>query len=1709
MDVFGKDSIRTINNSRRSESKLAQATKRLSSGYRVNSAADDAAGLAISEKIRGIDRGLRQGMRNISDGINYIDTVDGAAQEVHNMLHRMKELAVEAASGTYDKIDRKALDMEYQQLIDEIEQISDSAEFNGIPLFERHFPEYEKTEGYVVHDKPVVIDGSNDTLVLGYTANGEHRELTVEIPAGEYGVEELADVIDTILFDGEERLIIGVNDQKQLTMQCEKGKLDYISGTASSLFYDTVIGSSDGYLLGVTSFTSDDYPARLEVKPGRNDEMSFRLGNTDDTIYSTTLDRGKYTRPELVAHINQKLEAAGLPCKVEAVMQNNAEGKKIIGLKSEKTITGLCGNFLMIDSKDDIAHSPIYDICCYSTLVNSEATLNGTKSIAGGLEVVRGRNDYFVLDAGWYTSDGTPKSEKLRIELLDADENVRDYANGDQIVARVAEQLEAKGCPIKVELSASGGLSFSTLQYGKECKIKLDTSDVPSGYMVYDLFDRATLNVLTPNISVSQYTKASFNAKKPLGYSIIIPPAHNKLSFTVGVEGAGSQILDFEIPAGTYSQAALNTKLNDLLSANYPDLSDKLYFSVNSTLTLSANGLEGSDITSITADTGCSAYSRLIYGPVYYDNIDNSHSTGTEKDLVSYGGGVPGTSRQNVTSSAGKTQNAVTYENVSNSSTSQQTQNYLNYSRVYPETKNGTTSFEGFDNEVGSETYIYTPATMKIPNALTQFSAAGTSIRDIGLSFSLTDEYGVSASYSVSIPKGSTAAQAITALNEQLSGVVTVSADGNNIVFTSVAEGKEVKFSNISGDLLNKATKSTLASDAKAFVDADNNKVYKSATLTLSAANSHIPLSVGADNDRFVFTSCGSSYDLRLTHKNYGSLSEVAAELNAKIAEKDGGSPKTTVSVSDNGTMLVFTGPKTQSGSISVSSSTTCKLNMRKKVNNVADSPYYDAATGTAKLPATIRAEGIDSHIPLTVNSSNNTITMDYTSPNSSGVPVSESLSITVPDGVYNSASELTNAINSAISANPALDGKITASYSPSGANKGLTFTTVKGGEGFALTNLGGTMKVNQYKTVNNSSGGSAVPSENKIKYPAYISNNRFSTLFNGEGVEINDLNSFVSLKINGTDYKFSIPEGEYSGSTGKTALLEALRNGLSGAGVTVSESGGTLKITTDNVGSSATISLNPDNTAPYFKRAENCVSPSKITRDAKPCSLIGRTTISSIAIEDYFNEMKFTYTEKGSSVVVNVSVPPATYTAAQLAAAIQTSIDSTLPAGSLVVGVSGGKLTITGADISDTRGISGFSGRLFDRVFQDASYYSISRHTEKVGTTLGSAVSYIIGRNDMSKQTPEEFESEKDVIIYTGLNDGLIFDFTFKGARYKVDCTIPAGEYMPNELAAAIQTAGRNAIGALTDSNGDPLPAEFFHATIGLGEIGVPEPESTSIRSDDKLILSLVLPDNGTIKTADAIIDGVRGSSAYRVFYDATQSPRPSRVIGKADLSDGITIKSGVNDTLSLDLDGENITVTVPEGNYTADEIAEALNEQYEALGSIVRAVETNGRLMFYTTENGGFRLERFTGNAADDLFYSAEKRDDDIEIGIHTGRRTDSYIWCEKTRADDHLMRINTTGVTTIARALKAIERVDYATNYLVKWRALAGAVHNRMEFTSERNRNYVENLENSESGIRDADMPDEVAKAAKEKLIMQAQSYILANQKENQQSILDILA
>ena len=133
-NIMAMNAYRNYNNN---TSALSKNLEKLSSGYKINRAGDDAAGLAISEKMRAQITGLKAASKNVKDGVSLVKTAEGALQEVHDMLNRMDSLATQSANGTYDDaVDRNNLQKEVDSLRSEINRIADSSNFNGLNLLD-------------------------------------------------------------------------------------------------------------------------------------------------------------------------------------------------------------------------------------------------------------------------------------------------------------------------------------------------------------------------------------------------------------------------------------------------------------------------------------------------------------------------------------------------------------------------------------------------------------------------------------------------------------------------------------------------------------------------------------------------------------------------------------------------------------------------------------------------------------------------------------------------------------------------------------------------------------------------------------------------------------------------------------------------------------------------------------------------------------------------------------------------------------------------------------------------------------------------------------------------------------------------------------------------------------------------------------------------------------------------------------------------------------------------------------------------------------------------------------------------------------------------------------------------------------------------------------------------------------------------------------
>src|SRR3954451_4624940 len=153
------------------EKKMSSSMERLSSGFRINRAADDAAGLAISEKMRAQIGGLAQAQRNAQDAVSLVQTGEGALNEVHSMLQRVRDLKVQYSSGVLSDDDKKAIAAEVQQLGKEVSDIADKTEFNGLKL----------------------LNGQSFRFTVGATSADTVQIDTVTLN-GASGVSDLADI---------------------------------------------------------------------------------------------------------------------------------------------------------------------------------------------------------------------------------------------------------------------------------------------------------------------------------------------------------------------------------------------------------------------------------------------------------------------------------------------------------------------------------------------------------------------------------------------------------------------------------------------------------------------------------------------------------------------------------------------------------------------------------------------------------------------------------------------------------------------------------------------------------------------------------------------------------------------------------------------------------------------------------------------------------------------------------------------------------------------------------------------------------------------------------------------------------------------------------------------------------------------------------------------------------------------------------------------------------------------------------------------------------------------------------------------------------------------------------------------------------------------------------------------------------------------------
>ena len=255
---------------------LAKSAEKLSSGYKVNRAADDAAGLSISEKMRKQIRGLDQASNNAEDGISAVQTAEGALTEVHDMLQRMNELAVKAANGTMSEDDRQTIQDEVDQLLTEIDRVAETTKFNETYLLKG---DTTKSTTVTLNAHDAGIKGSWSNTVAASTASVASVKFTVK----EFGIGSVVSIggVDYTIIKG------GEGDSKpndyELTIDDAKKAIRKELIAANSIGADTYdpdnVSEIDGWTFTIkkaTVETSKDLSFSLHV--GADADMTNKIG---------------------------------------------------------------------------------------------------------------------------------------------------------------------------------------------------------------------------------------------------------------------------------------------------------------------------------------------------------------------------------------------------------------------------------------------------------------------------------------------------------------------------------------------------------------------------------------------------------------------------------------------------------------------------------------------------------------------------------------------------------------------------------------------------------------------------------------------------------------------------------------------------------------------------------------------------------------------------------------------------------------------------------------------------------------------------------------------------------------------------------------------------------------------------------------------------------------------------------------------------------------------------------------------------------------------------------------------------------------------------------------------------------------------------------------------------------------------------------------
>ncbi len=338
--------------------------------------------------------------------------------------------------------------------------------------------------------------------------------------------------------------------------------------------------------------------------------------------------------------------------------------------------------------------------------------------------------------------------------------------------------------------------------------------------------------------------------------------------------------------------------------------------------------------------------------------------------------------------------------------------------------------------------------------------------------------------------------------------------------------------------------------------------------------------------------------------------------------------------------------------------------------------------------------------------------------------------------------------------------------------------------------------------------------------------------------------------------------------------------------------------------------------------------------------------------------------------------------------------------------------------------------------------------------------------------------------------------DFTYGGTTRTLNMKLTPGEYDGNSLAGEIQEQLNK---ALVDAGFEENTIEVGIGGVNTGVVGSNDSNALVF----KLSSTVRLPGNGQY-----IIDGVGGNAAFSVFYQTDGKMEPAYIKGCKDISEGVKIEAGKGQ-FSFEIDGTEYSITVPEGDYTNEEIIETINDQLQGVGAPITAESEDGRLLLHHNALGSYKIGNIKGAAKQALFFQENGAMDEAGgLMLQLSGKLPDYTVIERQAVNTVFLGINSIVVTAPKYAEKALGRLDEALNKVSEIRSDFGSKQNQLERTIKNNENEAENTQSAESMLRDADMAQEIVHYSKANILKEAAQSMMAQSDVASEGVLKLL-